>query len=384
MRELESLVALSRTTAIGELMALATVVKVTGSSYRRPGARLLVTASGRTAGMISGGCLENDVRERALQVMECGVPRVVTYDSTAPEDIVFGLGLGCNGIIEVLIEPLTAGEESGLFAFLTACQERRQTGRMAMVFAAQGTAAPIAPGARLLHWPDGRVTAHSASPAVAALLSQTLNETAEPGTTVRSLELPGGGRVETLSETIAPPISLVIFGAGDDAIPVAQFAKLLGWHVTVADARPAYALPERFPTADVVLCLRPEALRDCPQRALCPDSLAMIMTHSFTQDKELLQWLLPLGLRYVGLLGPKARTRRLLCELEEEGTIFSETALARLHGPAGLDIGAETPEEIALSLLSEMQAVLANREGGRLRRRVGSIHAASEPVGAGT
>ena len=125
MKTIQAIVELARETPAGEVLAMATVMKVRGSAYRRPGARMLVNAAGRTAGMISGGCLENDVRERARKVMASGEPTLVTYDSTAPEDIVFGLGLGCNGVVEVLIERLTAGDETGLLAFLSSCVARR-------------------------------------------------------------------------------------------------------------------------------------------------------------------------------------------------------------------------------------------------------------------
>ena len=177
-----------------------------------------------------------------------------------------------------------------------------------------------------------------------------------------------------LIETVAPPVPLTIFGAGDDAIPLAQAAKLIGWHVTVIDARPAYATPERFPTADAVHCLRPEALLSSPHVVFPPETMAMIMTHNFTHDLELLRVLLPRPLRYLGALGPKSRTQRLLDALADAGVTFPDEALARLHGPAGLDIGAETPEEIAISIHGEMQAVLAQRNGGALRDRTAPIH----------
>ncbi len=374
MRELQAIVALAKEAEPGEMLALATVVSVRGSAYRRPGARMLMTAAGHTEGMISGGCLESDVCERARQVMATGRPRVVTYDSMAPEDIVFGLGLGCSGIVQVLIEPLTAGDEAGLLAFLTACQKSQQSGRIVTVFHAEGAAHDGAPGARLLQWPDGHITAGSSPPAGAQLLIDALTDVDDGTAVVRHIELASGGTLEVLVETIAPPTPLVIYGAGDDALPMAQFAKLLGWHVTVVDARPAYALPERFPMADAVICLRPDALQECPHLASVPDSLAIIMTHSYTQDRDLLRALLPHSLRYIGILGPKARTQRLLDELADEGALFSEQQHALLRGPAGLDIGAETPEEIALSVLAEMRAVLNHRKGGPLRERNSGIH----------
>ncbi len=341
MKTIQAIVELAGSARPGETLALATVMNVRGSAYRRPGARMLMVA-GRTAGMISGGCLENDARERGLEVIATGKPMLVTYDSTAPDDIVFGLGLGCNGIVQVLIEPLIAGDETGPLAFFAACVSRRQAGRIATVFASD-----IFPlGARLLRWPDGTFTTNLLDPA----LAKALRENAASRT------------AGVLVETIAPPVPLTIFGAGDDSIPVAQLAKLLGWHVTVIDARPAYAMPERFPSADAVLCQRPES-----QVVLPPESLVMVMTHNFTHDRELLRTLLARPLRYLGILGPKSRTQRLLDDLGEETP-------AHLHAPAGLDLGAETPEEIAVSIIGEMQAVLAQRSGGPLRDRYAPIH----------
>ena len=370
MKTIQAIVELAREAQPGEVLALATVMKVRGSAYRRPGARMLITASGRSVGTISGGCLESDVLERARTVMASRKPSLVTYDSTAPEDIVFGLGLGCNGIVQVLIEPFTAGENSGLLAFLASCVARRQCGRIVTVF--QSDTLPI--GTRLMRWPDGTVSCTSDEPAVRTSLIKAIQENAARRTAIRSVNVPDGSSAGVLIESIAPPVPLTIFGAGDDAIPLAQLAKLVGWHVTVIDARPAYAKPERFPMADAVHCLRPEALLVSPEVVFPPESMVMIMTHSFTRDGELLRVLLPRALRYIGVLGPKSRMQRLLDALADQGLRFEDKSLASLHGPAGLDIGAETPEEIAVSILGEMQAVLAQRDGGALRDRDGPIH----------
>ena len=179
-----------------------------------------------------------------------------------------------------------------------------------------------------------------------------------------------------MTETIAPPVMLALFGGGDDALPLARLASLLGWRVVVVDHRPAYALPERFPTAEAVLCAHAETL---PEAMTLPaDALAMIMTHSYAQDKELVRTLLPRGLRYIGILGPKARTQKLLNELAGEGMTLCSEWLARLHGPAGLDIGADTAEEIALSIVAEMQATLTARTGLSLKHKTGGIDESAE------
>ncbi len=373
MKTIRAIVELAATAQTGEVLAMATVVNVRGSAYRRPGARMLILPDGRTAGMISGGCLENDVREQARTVMATGCPRLVTYDSTAPEDIIFGLGLGCNGIVQVLIEPLLAGEPNGLLAFLGACLARRHLGKVMTLFASDDF--PI--GTSLMRWPDGSVACSLNDTEFTAGGLALFQELGSRRTSIRKMELADGRCGRVLVESVAPPTPLTIFGAFDDAIPVAQLAKSLGWHVTVIDARPAYATVERFPMADAVLCLRPETLSASEKFLLPRESLVMIMTHSVSHDRELLKTLLPRAPRYVGILGPKRRTEQVLEELAGEGIQFHEEILSRLHGPAGLDIGAETPEEIAISIIAEMQAVLAQREGGALRERVAPIH---EPV----
>jgi len=376
MKTIQAITELAASAPAGEVMAIATVMKVRGSAYRRPGARMLITADGRTAGMISGGCLENDTRLRGREVMATGRPVLVTYDSTAPEDIVFGLGLGCQGIVQVLIEPVTAGDESSVLAFLSACVARRQAGRLATIFQPEGPHL----GSRVLRWPDGRVTYSEMPSEIAPPLLRALQENTACRHLVCPIELPTGNKAEILVETVAPPVPLMVFGAGDDAIPLADLARLVGWHVSVIDARAEYAKAERFSSAQAVHCLRPEDLSSSSPVLLAPETMAMIMTHRFAQDKELLRALLPRGLRYVGILGPKSRTQRLLDELTDEGAAFSGKHLARLHSPAGLDIGAETPEEIALSILSEMQAVLGQRRGGALRERTSPIHEAATEI----
>ena len=378
MKEIQSIVALARQTGEGESLALATVVKIRGSAYRRPGARMLVTCGGRTAGMISGGCLENDVRERAAKVMATGRSCLLTYDSSSPYDIVFGLGLGCNGIVQVLVEKVSAGDVNGLLALFGQCLETRSPAGVATVFDGHDVANGCL-GAHLLRWPDGRTTATTEDTTLLAALHAAAAEAEGRRAAIRPLPLADGRRLGALIETVAPPVPLVVFGAGDDAMPLASVAKQLGWHVTVIDARPDYAKAERFAGADSVLCLRPEATPDLP-----PEAVAMIMTHSFTRDKALLRALLPRRLHYVGALGPKVRTQKLIQELSEEVTTFSREELAPLHGPAGLDIGAETPEQIAVSIIAEIQAVLTRRPGTPLRSKSSGIHDEVSPVPPGS
>lgn len=391
MNELAATLGFAQQTA-PEPLALASVVHVAGSVYRRPGARMLIAASGKSAGMISGGCLEGDVKERAMSVLQSGHSTLITYDSVSNDDIVFGLGLGCNGVVQVMIEPLQREDENGLLSFLHACHATRATGRIATVFSirpGKEDACDACPAAgcacdkiissfktveRTLHWPDGRKTSTVLRPALRSKLDTAIAELGSRRIKTGLAMLPGGDEANWLVESIVPPPSLFIFGAGDDAIPVASIAHQLGWRVNVTDARPAYATHQRFPQADQVRCQRAE-LDEIGDIA---GSLVLIMTHSYEQDKSWLRALLPSAAAYISQIGPKARTARLLGELRAEGQLITDEQFARLIHPAGLDIGAETPAEVALSIVAGMQAALTRRSGIFLGQRDGPIH---EPVG---
>jgi len=356
----------------GRAAALATVVAVSGSSYRRPGARMLLTSDGGVVGGVSGGCLESDVFARARTVMEAGRPDVVTYDTTEDGDIVFGVGLGCRGVIQILIEPLTGSRPD--FEFLAALAGRREAGVCATVFRSEGDAR-AGLGDRLLLSQTGSVYDGLADAGLAARVQLDAEEVLASGRScLREYPMPSGS-VAVFLEAIAPPQSLVVFGAGHDAPPLVRLAKELGWHVTVADARPAYATAERFPQADVVLICPPdEAALRLPLDAR---TAVVLMTHNYLQDRALLEQLLPSLIRYLGVLGPKRRMEGLFSELPPS-TVTDET-LSRLHSPVGLDIGADTPELIALAIIAGIQAVAAGRPGGFLRDRSGPIYPPEPP-----
>ncbi|HZT41861.1 MAG TPA: XdhC family protein [Chthonomonadaceae bacterium] len=371
MAELPAILEVYNTASTGERMALATVVKVQGSAYRRPGARMLITSEGRTVGAISGGCLESDVVEHAKRVLVSGQAIVITYDGAAEEDNVYGLGMGCNGVTSVLIEPVQAGKREGPLAFLAECQARRQAGVLATVIQSEGDGLPSI-GMRLMLDSEGRLTGETeCEDLVRALLAEMQQVFCRRRSTTQEMKL-GSGTAELFFEFVPPPVSLMIFGAGYDALPLASLAKQLGWQVTVVDHRPAYATPDRFPAADAVVCTHPGPLPESV--VMNSETVAMLMTHHYLHDKEWLRTLLPLPLRYLGILGPRARTERLLGELQAEGVAWDLSSLQRLYYPAGVDIGAETPEEIALAILAEMRAVLAGRSGGLLKTHTGPIH----------
>ncbi|MFY2561681.1 XdhC family protein [Corallococcus terminator] len=345
---------------------LATVVAVSGSSYRKPGARMLMGEDGWLAGGVSGGCLEADIVRKAFFWTSTG-PRVLRYDSTgeSPEDEgSLSFALGCNGVVDVLLER----SEPGPVDALAFAAEARNLGRRAVVATVyQGPTHAV--GARLLLRDDGLEAGH-----LAGTLGEAVREAAREALDAgRTWSGPCGG-ADVLVEVVEPPHALVLFGSGFDVAPVVAQAAGLGWQVTVVADRPTETLRRRFPLAHAVVSAKArEAATTVP---LSPRTLAVLMTHSLPQDQELLAGLLPRSLPYLGVLGPRSRTDRLLAALSPAP---SAAMLEKLHAPVGLDLGAEGAEEIALSIVAELQAVVADREGGKLRERQAPIHTAATP-----
>ena len=372
MKELRAIVgALEQARSDGKASALATVVEVRGSAYRRPGARMSITAEGQTTGAVSGGCLERDVILRARRVIERGESTLATYDTTDEDDIAFGVGLGCRGVIQILIEPLPRASEPSHLPLLEELLRRREPGVLATVWRVEGQMVAKV-GSRLLRSRRGRLWDDMGDPELAARIDADAREALRTGRSATQLYRLRAGEAEVFLELLRPPVPLVLFGGGPDAVPLVQLAGALGWHVTVVDGRPAAASRARFPRADAVHLCRPEQVRE--QVRLDPDTVAVVMTHNYLTDLRLLELLLPSPVRYLGLLGPKSRAERLLQELSQAGVVATEAQLARLHAPVGLDLGADTSEEIALAILAEIQAMLAGRAGGPLRDRPTPIH----------
>jgi xanthine/CO dehydrogenase XdhC/CoxF family maturation factor len=350
---------------------LATIVKVKGSTYRRPGARMLIREDGTTIGAISSGCLEADVAERARKVKESREACTVVYDLTSPQNDVWGLNLGCNGIIHILLEPLPLSARSMHLKFIEDCLSNQKSGVIASVFRVDGEFKATV-GSHLFLQEDGSVVEDVKNPVLAAALTEdclaALRSKNSFVKEYRFLE----GVVEVSLEVIRPPVPVVIIGAGTDSMPLARFAKELGWQVTVVDHRPAFITKERYANADELIQARPEEIAEKIQ--FKGNTVTVIMTHDFSHDLQLLRTLLPSPVPYIGLLGPAKRTELLLEKLRETGFTPTTKQLSRLHSPIGLNIGAESPEEIALSILSEIQAFLNGRSGGFLRDHSGPIH----------
>jgi xanthine dehydrogenase accessory factor len=349
---------------------LATVVQVAGSAYRRPGARMLMTEERWHAGSISGGCLERELVRRAMWLTSEGKVARVTFDSLS-EDEALWLGTGCGGRVDVLLERLRPEDGLNPLDFLTGCVRQRQAGVLATVVHAEGSPL-VAEGARLLLGGGG---AQRAAPgllqAVPALEAEARAALEAGRTQSRTYEVEGG-RVHMLLEVVQPPLPLLVFGSGHDVVPLVDTARAVGWHVTVATRRPQELVARLGNRADAVVGCRYEEVTSAVE--LGARTAAVVMTHHYESDKALLEALLPSPVRYIGVLGPRSRTERILEELVREGRGGTEAQRARVYGPAGLDIGAEGPEEIALAIVAEVRAVVAGHGGGSLRDRQGPIH----------
>jgi xanthine/CO dehydrogenase XdhC/CoxF family maturation factor len=359
----------------GEGAALATVVRVEGSAYRRPGARMLVTDSGRTTGVISGGCLDGDVRERAARVIRTGRPVLVRYDTTTDEDLVWGLGLGCNGVVEVLIEAAT-DRTHDLIRFLD--ESSRGHGRSGLATVIRSDARDVPLGARVLLSSDGWASVLPETHAIQTIAPDIVPDLQAAVQTGVSSVMPYGANAEfeAFVEAIEPQVPLVILGAGADAVPLAAVARHFGWHTTVVDTHARERSLDRFKDADAVILSRPEDV--ATRVTLTRSSVVVLMTHNYTHDSQLLPVLLNSPARYIGCLGPRRRTQRLLSELQGEPEPGQDRLSGRLHAPIGLDLGAESPSEIAMSIGAEILAVIKRRSGGFLRDCLGSIHGAPQ------
>ncbi len=326
----EILARLAELRVAGRRAALATVVRIVGSAYRRPGAKFLIEETGETMGSVSGGCLEADVREVARNVLETGEPSLRHYSTGTDEDIVWGLGLGCNGLVDVFIQPATEGPLAEL------ADRLRELLAGDSAFAVSTVLDGEQAGAMALM---------------------------EPGEAVSGVRTVDGRQV--FVDVLPPPPHLIVCGAGDDARPLVAYAAEAGFRATVVDHRQGLMQPAWFPQAARLVLARPEEPVDLPPAGR---SLAVVKTHSLNHDREWVRRLLAAGLPYVGVLGPKARTETILREIGREGD-------ERVYGPVGLDLGADGPRQVAVSIVAELLAFTAQREPRHLSQRTEAIHA---------
>ncbi len=347
---------LAKLVAEGNRAALATVVRISGSAYRRPGAKLLIEESGFTHGGVSGGCLETDVRAQGLEVLRGAAPRMLHYETSSDEETLWGLGLGCEGAVDVYLQRIDRPWMEG-------------PGKQMLDLASSGV--PFAPvtivrgplEGRTLVLAKGALAGSSGS----AALDQELSRRAGP-----MLEGDGGaalvewGEQAAFVDILRPPPRLFVFGAGDDARPLVSLAAAAGFEVTVVDHRPAYLTQERFPPPAKLVRRRPsEGVAGLPF-GISRRNFVVVQTHALAHDRDWVRALADQPLAYLGLLGPRVRKEQVIGELPVDGE--------KLFAPVGLDLGADGPEQVAISIVAEMLAVSSRREPIHLRARAGGIH----------
>lgn len=336
----------------GRGAVLAVVTKTEGSTYAKAGALLLIAADGRYAGLISGGCLEGDLREHARAVASGGAPRTVSYDMRTPDDLVFGLGAGCEGAMDVFLLPIGPATSWQPLASFASAATRGEPAAAAVVVESREARMPA--GSVFVSDRDTADADDARSP-LGACLTEAARGAVKRGEGGWTDAVPG---VRAFIVVLAPPPRILLLGAGPDAKPVHELARFLGWQVTLIDHRAAYATQERFPGAERVICARPADVASLP--TLERFHAVVVMSHHLATDLGWLRLIARSAIPYVGLLGPAARRKRLMADLGEDGAALR----GRLRGPIGLDIGGRAPESIALSIVAEIHAALENRSGG--------------------
>lgn len=364
MKEISDILkAYSEAKAAEKKMALATVVKVEGSSYRQPGARMLVTEDGLLTGAISGGCLEGDALRKALLAIQQQQNKLITYNTNNEDDLEIGLQLGCNGIVHILFEYINEEIKSNPIRLLQELQKERQPAVILTLFSLEKFAVQI--GTILFYRNEESLLFQNQDAlAFVAEAKEILNNKT---TIVKKIK-----ENEALIEYINPPVSLIVAGAGNDIQPLAKMAYLLGWEVTIGDGRAAYATAKRFPKAKKVSVTKPKEFVE--NSVIDAQTYFVLMTHNYKYDLEMLKQLLAHNCKYIGILGPKTKLNRMFDDLANEGIHLTEEQLESIYGPIGLDIGAETAEEIALAVIAEIKAVMSVKNGASLKHKVGKIH----------
>lgn len=327
---------------------------------------MLITDDGRWVGSISGGCLEGDALRKARQVMSENQAMTVTYDTREESNQNLGIGLGCNGVIDVLIEPVIPGSTTNPVSLFENFLKTEQPLALGTVFSPQSHA-----GQKLLLDVQGNAQ-NSAPSDLPKELNDDLLRIFETKKSETRHYVTTAGTLEIFLELVQPSIKLILFGAGFDARPVSQLAKSLGWEVEVTDECVAHIAPVFFPDADKLsLCQREYVHRDF---TITPYTACVLMSHNYEYDRDVLRTLISQETPYIGILGPRKRFDKMVEEFHRDGIVLSGDQIRKIHSPIGLDIGAEAPDEIAVSIIAEIQSVFADRSGGFLKYRQGPIH----------
>ena len=356
----------------GKNVALASLVHLEGSSYRRPGARMLVNDEGELTGAISGGCLEGDALRKAMYALSQQRSMLVTYDTSDEDDMTIGIQLGCAGVIQVLFEPIDPTKQDNPIQLIRKALAIRQEAVMVTLFNLSNKHADQ-PGTCLLMESNGTISGAIPIQGMEKIVMEDVQLVMRNKKSLFRKYQADGISMTAFIEFLQPSISLVVIGAGNDAVPMMQIADTLGWDVRIVDGRNTHARPERFVAACQVLVSKPEVLLD--QLHIDSSTVFVMMTHNYNYDISILKALLPTQTPYIGMLGPQKKLDRMLDELRQEGIQLDEAMLSKVYGPTGLEIGAETPEEIALSIIAEIQAVMEGKQGGMLKHKPDVIHA---------
>jgi len=338
-----------------DALILGTVIATEGSTYRKPGAMMLIAADGSHRGLISGGCLESDLAQHAKKVFEDGETRKVTYDLSADADLVWGLGIGCDGVIQLMLQRLEQDQGFGFLDKLDSAWKARRDGVLGLAIASDD---PDHQAGSFAFDCGGEFTAGDAELIKGIHIPSEIHDMSrrfwrESITTAQ-------GKVDMLLVPVIPPPALLVCGAGIDAVPVTRLAVEMGWDCTIVDHRSGFANAERFPGACDVRLLQPDEL--ATNIDLQHTDAVIMMSHNLDHDRKYLAQVVAAQVAYIGLLGPRARRDRLLDEIN----VTNGEAGIHVHGPAGLDIGAEMPESIALSIIAEIHACLNKRHGKEL------------------
>lgn len=343
-----------RARAGGAPLVLATVTATRGSTYRKAGAQLLIGPGGKFEGLLSGGCLEGDLAERAASVLEAGQPKLVSYENSGEDDLLWGLGSGCEGGMDIWLMRLDAANGWEPFTTIAARLERHESVTYGLVLE---SGSPALPAGSVAWAPELRPQPAGLPGPLSAWVHDELATRETPRETrIAEFEAP---RTRIFVATVVPQKELLLLGAGPDALPVVDFAATLGWRVTLVDHRPAYADAARFPRAHAVLAARPGEI--AVQLDPSHFDAAVVMSHHLATDLASLAALAPTSIPYVGLLGPTARRKRLLADLDPAAATLLD---GRLRSPVGLDLGGRDPASIALAIVAEVQAFFYGRGHG--------------------
>ncbi len=371
MREIEAIISsYVEAKKTGKKSVLATVLHVEGSSYRAAGARMLIDEYGFMTGAISGGCLEGDALRKALLALDQNKNKLVTYDTSDEDDAVIGAQLGCNGIIQVLFEPIDPGQEHNPIELLRKAADHDQPVALISVFNLDKSRRQT--GTALLIDDKRNSTGQIDDPALSVKLSEIAKSAVEKRINHFGEYHTSSGTQHAFIEIITPPPTLALIGAGNDSQVLSRMAEVLGWNIIVADGRPTHATKQRFSSCQVVVT-NPEKILETIR--INETTAFVLMTHNYNYDLAVLKLLLnERKIPYIGILGPNKKYRRMVGDLEAEGIRLTDEQAAKIYAPVGLQMGAETPAEIGLSILSEIQSVLTESKVRHLREIDGSIH----------